>query len=183
MAAEVFGRGPDLDRSVDPVVSIQADILRRRLARYYVTTGKSDPIRIDLPGDTYVPVFQSRLLTQGTDTAIDGLIFDISVKESLPSVLVRPLRNLSGGPELDFWGIGLAAELATELNRYPDVRVMTLRSDNPNSAADQRAVGFVVDGSVRSDGTCIKVILKLTDTRTGHQIWSESSQSSIEAEY
>jgi tetratricopeptide (TPR) repeat protein len=39
----------------------------------------------------------------------------------------------------------------------------------------------VLDGSVRSDETGIKLILKLTDTRTGHQIWSESSRSSIEA--
>jgi tetratricopeptide (TPR) repeat protein len=58
---------------------------------------------------------------------------------------------------------------------------MTLRSDNPNTAADQRAVRFEVDGSVRSDEACIKMILKLTDTRTNHQIWSESSRSSIEA--
>jgi len=67
------------------------------------------------------------------------------------------------------------------LNRYPDIRVMSLRPDNQNKDADQRAVRFVVDGSVRSDETCIKMILKLTDTRTGHQIWSESSRSSIEA--
>jgi adenylate cyclase len=181
VAAEVFGRGPDFDSRIDPVVGIQAGILRRGLARYYATAGKNDPIRIDIPKDTYVPVFEKRFRAKGTDTAIDGLNPDISVKESLPSVLVLPLRNLSGDPKFDFWGIGLAAELATELNRYPDIRIMTLRSDNTNTDADQRAVRFVVDGSVRRDETCIKMILKLTDTRTGHQIWSESSRSSIEA--
>jgi adenylate cyclase len=182
VAAEVFGRGPDFDHRIDPVVSIQADILRRALARYYETAGKHDPLRIDIPPGTYVPVFEKRSHGQKTDTAIDGLNPDISVKSSWPTVLIRPLRNLSGDSELDFWGIGLAAELADELNRYPDIRVMTLGSpDNPNTAADQRAVRFVVDGSVRRDGTCIKMILKLTDTRTDHQIWSESSRSPIEA--
>ena len=27
-------------------------------------------------------------------------------------------RNISSDPELDFWGIGLATELADELNRF-----------------------------------------------------------------
>lgn len=49
VAAEVFGRGPDFDRHIDPIVSIQADLLRRALARYYKTAGKNDPIRIDIP--------------------------------------------------------------------------------------------------------------------------------------
>jgi adenylate cyclase len=181
VASKVFGRGTDFDPRTDPVVSIQAGLLQRGLARYFATAGKYDPIRIDIPPGTYVPVFEKRLQAQTIDTANKGLNYDIRVESSRPAVLVRPLRNLSGDPELDFWGIGLAAELAAELNRYPDIRVMTLRSDNPNTDADQRAVRFEVDGSVRNDGTCIKIILKLTDTRTGHQIWSESSRSSIEA--
>ena len=56
---------------------------------------------------------------------------------------------------------------------------MALGWGNPNTAVDQRAVQFVVHGSIRSDGTSIKMILKLTDTRTGRQIWSESSRSLV----
>jgi adenylate cyclase len=82
VAAEVFGRGPDFDRSIDPIVSIQADMLRRVLARYYETSGRNDPIRIDIPPGTCVPVFEKRFHTQTTDTAIDGLNPDISVKSS-----------------------------------------------------------------------------------------------------
>ena len=62
VAAEVFGRGPDFDRRIDPIVSIQADLLRRALARYYKTAGKNDPIRIDIPPRTYVPMFKKRKL-------------------------------------------------------------------------------------------------------------------------
>jgi TolB-like protein len=181
VAAEIFGRGPDFDRSIDPIVSIQAGILRLKLERYYLTAGKNDLIRIDIPRGTYVPVFEKHPHAKTTDTAIDRLYSDIRVQSSWPSVLIRPLSNISGDSELDFWGIGLATELADELNRYPDIRVMTLGSDNPNTDIDQRVVRFIVDGSVRSDGTSIKMILNLTDTRTGHQIWSESSRSSIEA--
>ena len=181
MATEVFGRRSDFDQSIDPIVSIQASRLRRALARYYETAGKRDPIRIVIPKGTYVPVFENQPLAKMTDAPIDGPNPDTGVKNPWPSVLVRSLRNLSGDPKLDFWGVGLATELANELNRYPDIWVMTLGFDNPNTEADRRAVRFVIDGSVRSDGTCIKMILTLTDTRTGHQIWSESRRSSIEA--
>jgi adenylate cyclase len=62
VAKEVFGRGPDFDQRIDPIVSIQADILRRALARYYQNTGKNDPIQIDIPNATHVPVFKKRKL-------------------------------------------------------------------------------------------------------------------------
>jgi TolB-like protein len=90
------------------------------------------------------------------------------------------LRNLSGDPELDFWGIGLATELAHELSRYPDIRVMTLGSGNPHREADQATAQFEVAGNVRSDGECLKVVVRLTDAQNGRQIWSDSRRSSIE---
>jgi len=61
VATEVLGRGPDFDQSIDPVVSIQAGRLRRAIERYYLTAGKHDPISIDIPKGTYVPVFRERL--------------------------------------------------------------------------------------------------------------------------
>jgi TolB-like protein len=181
VATEAFGRNPDFDQSYDPIVSIQANRLRLAMARYYETAGKNDPIRIDIPKGAYVPVFEKRPHTQTIDASIDREHLDIKVKSTWPSVLIRPLTNLSDDPELNFWGIGLATELADELNRYPDIRVLILGSGNPNPDIDHRAARFVVGGSVRSDGTSIKMILNLTDTRTGQQIWSESSRSSIEA--
>jgi TolB-like protein len=181
VATEAFGREPDFDQSYDPIVSIQANRLRQALERYYETTGKHDPIRIDIPKGGFVPVFENRFQPQPTDSAIDRKFPDIKVQSSWPSVLIRPLRNLSDDPELDFWGIGMATELADELNRYPDIRVLTLGPGNPNTDIEQRAARFIVDGSVRSDKTCIKMLLNLTDTRTGHQTWSESIRSSIEA--
>ena len=59
LAAEVFGRGPDFNPSVDPIVSIQVDLLRRTLIRYYQTVGKNDRVRINIPPDTYMPEFKS----------------------------------------------------------------------------------------------------------------------------
>jgi tetratricopeptide (TPR) repeat protein len=54
---QVFGRSADFDPRVDPVVRVQARLLRFKLHEYYETVGKADAIRIDLPKGSYLPAF------------------------------------------------------------------------------------------------------------------------------
>ncbi len=58
---QVFGRGADFDPRVDPVVRVQARLLRFKLHEYYETVGKTDPIRIDLPKGSYLPAFSGEV--------------------------------------------------------------------------------------------------------------------------
>src|SRR5450759_2399874 len=51
--------GPDYDPRVDSTVRIEAGKLRSRLEEYYRSDGKDDPIVIDLPKGSYVPVFRA----------------------------------------------------------------------------------------------------------------------------
>ena len=60
VAAEIFGRGSNDNRRIDPIVSIQTTLLRRSLMRYYETAGKDDPIQINIPPGTCVPTFKKR---------------------------------------------------------------------------------------------------------------------------
>ncbi len=57
LGMEVFDRGQDFNPRLDPIVRVQARNLRSRIARYYEGPGQGDPIRIELPKGTYVPVF------------------------------------------------------------------------------------------------------------------------------
>ncbi len=57
IAVEVFGRKPDFDAVIDPIVRVQAGRLRRSLERYYLLSGDIDAIRIELPKGSYAPVF------------------------------------------------------------------------------------------------------------------------------
>jgi Tfp pilus assembly protein PilF len=61
LGAEVFGRGEGFDPRMDPIVRVQARNLRGRLAQYYAGPGERDPVVIELPKRTYVPVFRSRM--------------------------------------------------------------------------------------------------------------------------
>jgi hypothetical protein len=58
LGIEVFGRTPDYDTNVDPVVRISAAEIRKRIAQYYHEAGHESEVRIDLPLGSYVPEFR-----------------------------------------------------------------------------------------------------------------------------
>jgi hypothetical protein len=59
LGVEVFGRDPDYDTNLDPVVRIIAGEVRKRLAQYYHEPGRESEILIDLHPGSYVPVFRA----------------------------------------------------------------------------------------------------------------------------
>lgn len=54
----VFNRPPDFDPKADPVVRVQVHRLRQKLQEYYETDGRHDPILVDIPKGSYLPVFE-----------------------------------------------------------------------------------------------------------------------------
>jgi hypothetical protein len=58
LGVEVFGREPDYDTNLDPVVRTTAVEIRKRIAQYYHEPGHEAEIRIDFPPGTYVPEFR-----------------------------------------------------------------------------------------------------------------------------
>jgi len=60
LGLNVFDRGDEFNPRLDPIVRVQARNLRARLDKYYATQGTDDPVRIELPKGTYVPVFHFR---------------------------------------------------------------------------------------------------------------------------
>lgn len=58
LGIEVFGREPDYDTNLDPVVRTTAVEIRKRIAQYYHEPGHETEIRIDFPPGTYLPEFR-----------------------------------------------------------------------------------------------------------------------------
>jgi hypothetical protein len=58
IGVEVFGRDPNYDTNLDPVVRMTAVEIRKRLAQYYKSPGRETEIRIDLPAGSYLPEFR-----------------------------------------------------------------------------------------------------------------------------
>jgi len=64
IGSSVFARGEDFNPKIDPIVRVQARNVRARLEQYYAGPGARDPVIIELPKGTYVPVFRLRERTR-----------------------------------------------------------------------------------------------------------------------
>jgi adenylate cyclase len=181
VATQVFGRKKDFDQAADPIVSIQANKLRRALERYYLIAGTQDPMRIDIPKGTYVPTFCEQTGVESDWTSSSSKGSEIRFEGSWPSVLVRPFQNLTSDTELNYLAVGLATELAMELTRYQEIRVLMYGQQEHGKRASDTVARFVIDGSVRKDRAGIKVAVQLVDTTTNTQVWGDMHRSDLEA--
>ncbi|MGD9741044.1 MAG: hypothetical protein AB7V53_00285 [Dongiaceae bacterium] len=92
IATSVFGRESSFDPQADPIIRIEASRLRRSLERYYLTAGKDDPVRIDIPRGTYVPTFQDRAGDSPMPRAYvpDAIKISVAATEKSTGIDTRP---------------------------------------------------------------------------------------------
>ncbi len=173
IATEVFGRNEDFDPGTDPIVSVEARRLRRALKHYYLTTGKHDRVRVTIPKGGYVPSF---LFQNGADSSLSLTETEPDNKEPLdpwPSVLIRPFQNLSEGAKQHYMAEGCMTELAIEMSRYQDIRVLVKLSDLEGKPVEEPAARFSINGSVRYGPQKINVAVQLFDQKAHRQIWGD----------
>jgi TolB-like protein/Flp pilus assembly protein TadD len=142
IAVEVFGRGPDFDSRLDPVVRTEAVRLRARLKDYYSKDGQADALIIELPKGGYIPRFRETATEQSIkDPAseptpsepshqlwfkigIGGLVVALVIagawwaqhrSEAIP-IAVLPLENTSHDPADEYLADGLTDELIRNLS-------------------------------------------------------------------
>lgn len=63
LGIEIFGKDPDYDTAVEPIVRVTAAEIRKRIAQYYQDSGHADELRISLPPGSYVPQFHPAATT------------------------------------------------------------------------------------------------------------------------
>jgi hypothetical protein len=70
IGVEVLRRDTRFDPQLDPIVRVEATRLRRAIERYYAGPGLTDPIIIDLPRGSYVPIFRRREIERASTAPI-----------------------------------------------------------------------------------------------------------------
>jgi hypothetical protein len=65
----IFGRDPDYDTNLDPIVRTTAVEVRKRIAEYYRQQGRDGELRIDLPAGSYVA--EIRESSRSGDVSLD----------------------------------------------------------------------------------------------------------------
>jgi adenylate cyclase len=98
-----------------------------------------------------------------------------------PSIAVLPFANMSGDPEQDYFADGITDDIITELSRFSELLVIARNSSfqYKGKSVDVRQVGqelgvlYVLEGSVRRSGDCIRIVAQLVDAVSGAHRWAE----------
>ena len=60
IGVEIFGREPGYNAEGDTIVRTQVSTLRKKLLQYFLSEGREEPITVEIPPGSYLPVFQPR---------------------------------------------------------------------------------------------------------------------------
>ncbi len=103
------------------------------------------------------------------------------------SIAVLPFADMSPGRDQEYFSDGLAEELTNELAKVPGLKV-TGRSSAfqfKGKNEDLRAVGQklnvanILEGSVRQEGSHVRITAELTKANDGFQLWSEEYNTEV----
>ena len=106
-----------------------------------------------------------------------------------PTVAVLPFTNLSGDPEQEYFSDGLTDDIITALSRFRELFVIARNSTfrYKGKSVDVRELNrdlgarYVVEGSVRKDGTRLRVTVQLLDARDGTHLWADTYDRDLSA--
>jgi len=105
-----------------------------------------------------------------------------------PSIAVLSFDNMSHDPEQEFFADGIAEDIITALSRIDSFFVAARNSSftYKGRAVDVQQIGhelgvrYVVEGSVRTAGSRIRVTAQLIDALTGRHVWADKYDRSID---
>jgi adenylate cyclase len=107
---------------------------------------------------------------------------DLSDKPDKPSIAVLPFTNMSIDPEQEFFADGIVEDLITALSRFRWLHVVarnscfSFKGKAAQIAEVSEALGvrYVVEGSIRSSTSRLRVTVQLIDAANDDHIWAEN---------
>jgi serine/threonine protein kinase/Tfp pilus assembly protein PilF len=112
----------------------------------------------------------------------------ISQAESVPSIAVLPLLDMSPQKDQEYFCDGIAEELINALAHVENLRVVARTSafSFKNKNLDVREIGrklnveHVLEGSVRKAGNRVRITAQLVNVKDGYHVWSEKYERDME---
>ncbi len=155
-----------------------------------------DPLRMYTPNcPAELEIVVSRMLSKGREQRYDSVrdvltdlvrISDARSRTSLGesealSLAVLPFVNLSPDPDYEYFTDGITEEIITRLSEASGLRVISRTSmmRYKNSNKDLRTIGVelgvdaVLEGSIRREGSHLRIVCKLVEVPSEKQIWAE----------
>jgi len=184
---EVYDKPESLDPRFDPIVRVEAGRLRAKLREYYETDGRYDQIVISYPKRSYAPLFHRNQSTMAP-SAGDGAPGDGQSADSAKSIAVLPFVDMSQNHGLQYFCDGLTEEVSAALAGVEGLHVVARSSvqrfkDNPvdvRQIGHELNTGSVIEGSVRSCDSRLRVTFQLNSCVDGYHIWCDTRESRVQ---
>jgi len=112
----------------------------------------------------------------------------VHVLSERPSIAVLAFTSMSGDLDQEYFSDGITEDIITELSRFSELLVIARNSSfrYKGQSVDVRQVGrelgarYVLEGSVRRAGDCIRIAVQLIDATTGVHRWAERYDRKLE---
>ena len=104
-----------------------------------------------------------------------------------PTVAVLPFENKTGDAGHDALADGLTQGMISALGRFAELRVLARdvtkdyggRAPSTIDLGQALGVAYVVGGTLRRDGEASRADIRLSDARTGAQVWSKTFEAKL----
>jgi len=111
-------------------------------------------------------------------SALGGVSFSSG---SPPSIAVLPFADMSPARDQEYFSDGLAEEIINALTRIPNLKVIARTSafafkgknEDIRRIAESLGVANILEGSVRSAGSRVRVTAQLINATDGSHLWSQ----------
>jgi TolB-like protein len=102
--------------------------------------------------------------------------------QSLGTLAVLPFDNLSGDPQQDFFAAGITDEIITDVAKISKLNVISRTSvvrfkgkEKPlKQIVAELGADYIVEGTVKRDGTRVRVTVQFIDARQDRHLWAEN---------
>ena len=152
-------------------------------ARLSPDTGRRRPLK------KWLTIAAAGLLAIGAGTAwhLLGSAGSRAAKVGPVTLAVLPFANLSADPDQDYFSDGLTEEILNVLAQVPELRVTGRtssfsfkgRNEDLRSIANQLGVANLLEGSIRKDGSRLRITAQLIDGRDGAHLWSKTYEREL----
>lgn len=188
IATQVFGRDANFDPQLDPVVRMEARRLRRSLERFYLTDGKSSPVRIAMPKGGYVPEFAYWASDEASTPDPSSLsVADQAADEERGAAILVTTFDVEGDESLFLhFNRGFTDQIVVGLSRFAELSVfdpgviqLGQSSHAPYQLQSDAKIDFVLSGSTSLFDGALNVKAVLALAATGRVVWARTFERKL----
>lgn len=197
---EVFGLGKSFDPEINTVVRVTAGRLRTKLESYYYKSNGLNRVHITIPRGSYQPEFIYIEQPAEQAKAEEGMAPDKQTQEehapptahpqttgatqNHPTILVLPFVSLGDKERLEPFLQGLDEEIAIAMNRFYELRVFTLQTQNSMNQdawkyAAQIGARFIIAGNAQLDAEKLRLRISMLDSASRSHVWAEKFEGDL----